>query len=87
MYEPSIYLEELRKTKKPLSITGLPAEVRTQYLRNMRLDCYRYASLFGGSLSITNESEEAAASIFRVEVKCPEHGPPFSYVRAIIFHA
>jgi hypothetical protein len=53
MYDPSIYREELRKTTKPLSITGVPTEVQTEYLGNMRLERYWYASLFGGSLSPT----------------------------------
>jgi hypothetical protein len=40
-------MEELRKLMEDLRITGNPAEIRTEYLRNRSLERYWYASLLG----------------------------------------
>jgi hypothetical protein len=50
---PGICLQRLRKsTKKPVSIAGVPAKIRTEHLANASLERYRSANLLGGAHSI-----------------------------------
>jgi hypothetical protein len=46
-HRPKIWLRAEGTMKTSISIVGVSAEIRTQYLSNASLKRYRYASLFG----------------------------------------
>jgi hypothetical protein len=46
-YYPGICLEDLRKLMKTLRRGDVPSEVRIEHIRDIYLQTYRYANMFG----------------------------------------